>query len=124
MPDRRAPLPALDSSGQPAAAAPRRSAVAAFVLARWCGELPLRRALWWDMWCVGTVVNLAAGLAALLLLAKNVPDAVGALVFFAPLPYNLLLLVSVWRSAARAPARGALGARLAAVAWLVFATLL
>jgi hypothetical protein len=84
----------------------------------------LRRALWWDLWCVGTIINLAAALAALLLLAAGVPDAVGALVFFAPLPYNILLLVSVWRSAARTPGPASLAAQLLAVAWIVLATLL
>jgi hypothetical protein len=113
-----------DSSAQPAAAPRQRSAVAAFLRARWRGELPLRVALWRDMWCVGTVVNLAAALAALLLLAKGAPDAVGAAVYFSPIPYNLLLLVSVWRSAARAPGPAALAAQLLAVAWIVLATLL
>jgi hypothetical protein len=113
-----------DSSAQPAAAASRRSALAAFLRARWRGELPLRVALWRDMWCVGTVVNLAAALAALLLLARDVPDAVGAAVYFSPVPYNLLLLVSVWRCAARAPGPAALAAQLLAVAWIVLAILL
>jgi hypothetical protein len=113
-----------NSSGQPAAAPRQRSALAAFLCARWRGELPLRVALWRDMWCIGTVVNLAAALAALLLLAKGAPDAVGAAVYFSPVPYNLLLLVSVWRSAARAPGPAALAAQLLAVAWIVLATLL
>src|SRR3546814_15044803 len=53
MPERRASLPA--------ATAPRRTAIADFVLARWRGEIPLGRALWWDMGCVGTLINLATG---------------------------------------------------------------
>lgn len=110
------------------AAAPRRSAVADFVVARWRGEIPLRRALWWDMWCVGTTVNLATGLVALLLIARDAPDWLGAAAYFSPLPYNLLLVVSVWRSAARepdrAPGQAALAAQLLAVVWLVIATLL
>ena len=123
---RKAQVPGGLAAGRarPAAGAHRRAAVAAFFLARWRGMLPLRRALWWDMWCVGTVINLAAALAALLLLAADAPDAVGAAVFFSPLPYNLLLLVSVWRSAARAPGPAALTAQLLAVVWIVLATLL
>jgi hypothetical protein len=106
------------------AAAPRRSAVAEFILARWRGEIPLRRALWWDMVCVGTTVNLATGLAALLLIVRDAPTAVGAAVHFSPVPYNLLLVVSVWRSAAKEPGAPALTAQLLALVWLVLATLL
>lgn len=101
----------------------RQSGVASFLLARWRGEVPLRAALWWDMWCVGTLVNLAAALAALLLLAWDFPNAIAAVVYFAPLPYNLLLLVSVWRSAERTPGPAALTAQLLAVLWLVLAVL-
>ena len=116
MAERRAPVAA--------AAAPHRSSVAGFLLSRWRGEVPLRRALWWDMWCVGSVVNLASGLLALLLIARDAPAAVGAAVFFSPLPYNLLLVASVWRSAARRPGPPALAAQLLALAWLAIATLL
>lgn len=122
---RKAPIPdapTAEHAASPAAGA-RRSA-AAFIRARWCGAVALRRALWWDMCCVGTIINLAAALAALLLLAAGVPDAVGALVFFAPLPYNILLLVSVWRSAARTPGPASLTAQLLAAAWFALATLL
>ncbi|HEY9548547.1 MAG TPA: hypothetical protein VIR45_03520, partial [Kiloniellaceae bacterium] len=78
----------------------------------------------WDMWLVGTTINLATSLAALLLLARDAPTALGAAVFFSPLPYNLLLLISVWRSAARTAGPGAGAAQLAAAAWIVLATVL
>ncbi|HEY9536705.1 MAG TPA: hypothetical protein VIS03_03850 [Kiloniellaceae bacterium] len=116
MPERRASLPA--------ATAPRRTAIADFVLARWRGEIPLGRALWWDMGCVGTLINLATGLVALLLIARDLPDAVAAAVYFSPLPYNLLLVVSVWRSAAKTPGPSALTAQLIAAVWLVLSILL
>ena len=96
----------------------------AAVRARWRGAVPLRSALWWDMALVGSVVNLAAMLAALLLLARGAPDLLGAGVYFAPLPYNLLLVISVWRSAERAGGPGAQGARVLALAWLALAVLL
>lgn len=125
MPDRMGPSPAAERDAlRPAAAGRRRSAVEAFIVARWRGEVPLRQALWWDMWLVGTTINLATSLAALLLLARDAPTALGAAVFFSPLPYNLLLLVSVWRSAARTTGPGAGAAQLAAAAWIVLATLL
>src|SRR3546814_203285 len=108
----------------PDATAPRRAAIADFVLARWRGEIPLGRALWWDMGCVGTLINLATGLVALLLIARDLPDAVAAAVYFSPLPYNLLLVVSVWRSAAKTPGPSALTAQLIAAVWLVLSILL
>lgn len=98
--------------------------LAAAVRLRWRGELPLPRALWWDMILVGSVVNLAAMLTALLLLARGAPDLLGAAVYFAPLPYNLLLTVSVWRSAERSGGQQAQAARLLALVWLVLAILL
>lgn len=95
-----------------------------FLRARWSGELPLARALWRDMIAVGTLVNLAAALIALLLVARDAPAGVGAAVYFAPLPYNLLLLVSVWRSAARTGGPPAATAQLLAALWFVLAVLL
>lgn len=106
------------------AASPSGDPVTAFVRARWRGEVPLRTALWWDMVLVGSVVNLAAMLAGLLLFARGAPDLLGAAVYFAPLPYNLLLVVSVWRSAGRAGGPQAQGARVLALAWLALAILL
>lgn len=108
----------------PAAPLRRGNPVTAFLRTRWRGEIPLRRALWWDMALVGSVVNLAAMLAALLLFARGAPDLLGAVVYFAPLPYNLLLVVSVWRSAERDGGPRAQGARIPAVAWLALAVLL
>jgi hypothetical protein len=51
----------------------------------WGGLLPLGTAFWWFAIVWGTALNLAAVLAV----------AVAAL----PIPYNLLVLVGVWRSA-------------------------
>src|SRR3546814_17672836 len=66
MPDRMGPSPAAERDARPAAAGRRRSAVEAFIVARWRGEVPLLQALWWGMWLVGTTINLATSLAALL----------------------------------------------------------
>jgi hypothetical protein len=101
-----------------------RSALAGFFRTRWSGEVPLGRALWWDMACIGTFVNLAAGLAGMLLLTTDLPAALGALVYFSPLPYNLLLVVSVWRGAATVPGPEAVAAQFLSAAWFVLATLL
>jgi hypothetical protein len=69
----------------------------------WRGELPLTT-VFWD-WAVlgGLAVNLAATIAALALAAADAPAALTVTAFLAPLPYNLLWLIGVWRSAARYP---------------------
>ena len=123
------PAPGPEGNTRPEARSRRegkelRSALAGFFRARWCGEVPLSRALWWDMACIGTLVNLAAGLAGMLLLTTDLPVALGAFVYFSPLPYNLLLLVSAWRSAATLPGPGALTAQLLAATWFVLAAML
>ncbi|MGE0255595.1 MAG: hypothetical protein AB7N54_10090 [Alphaproteobacteria bacterium] len=91
--------------------------------ALWRGEVPLARAFWDHMLLRGTLLNLTATVAALILLASGVPTAVVAAVNFAPVPWNFVLLVAVWRAAARhdGPAERRSAARLAAAIWFVVA---
>lgn len=70
--------------------------------------------LWPDILGVGTVVNLAATLVALLAAIQGAHVAFVALLHFAPLPYNLFLVGALWRT----PQRPAIAAGLALV-WLV-----
>lgn len=88
-----------------------------FVHSRWSGRIPLSRLLWTDMLLHGTTVNIVAALAGLLLLAQEAPTALGASVYFAPLPYNLFLLAALWRAAARAEEPFASAARVVGIAW-------
>jgi len=84
----------------------------------WRGELPLAQAFW--SWGIlgGAVVNLFASLLAALLLAADFPAWLAALVFAGPIPWNLALIVGVWRSAARAaPTREASLAQVAILVW-------
>lgn len=89
----------------------------------WRGEVPLGRAFWDHMLLRGTLVNILASIAALILLSAGAADPVVAIVHFAPVPWNLVLLVAVWRAAARygGPPDRANGARLAAAVWFVAA---
>lgn len=89
-----------------------------FVRRHWRGEVPLARVFWWNMLIVGTLVNLITGGAALAAHVAGAPLWLAALIFFLPLPLNVLLTVSVWRSAGHeAPGWGAFG-RAAALVWL------
>lgn len=69
-----------------------------FFARRWHADVALGVLLWRDMLAVGTLINLVAGFAALILLTQNVAAVWAVAVHFAPVPYNIFLLVSVWRS--------------------------
>lgn len=124
MPEKSIHPAAANDDRNASAGGSRQSSLNTFVLVRWRGEVPLRVAFWRDMWCVGTAINIAAAALGMLLLAADVPTALAAFVFFSPLPYNLLLLVSVWRSAEKAGGTQAVAAQAAAALWVVLATVL
>lgn len=71
------------------------------VVELWRGGLPLGRAFW--LWGVlgGGLVALFATLLALALVTAGAPIWLAALAFAAHVPWNLVLLVGVWRSAGR-----------------------
>lgn len=68
---------------------------------RWQGQVPSSVLLWRDMIAIGTLINVAMGVAALLLLANGAEIAVAVVVHFLPLPYNLFLVMSFWKSKQR-----------------------
>jgi hypothetical protein len=90
---------------------------------RWRGDVPVGLVLWLDMLVVGTAINVVTTVAALLLFATDFPTLAGAAVYFSPLPYNLFVLIAVWRSAAKVhePRRSA--ARACAVLWFLVAAM-
>ena len=96
------------------------------VVALWHGRLPLGRAFW--AWGIlgGAAVGLGSTLLAVILLTVDAPAWLAALAFAAHLPWNLVLLVGVWRSAAQpGVASGTANlARLAMLAWVVVLSLL
>ena len=96
------------------------------VVELWRGDLPLGRAFW--LWGIlgGGLVGLLATMLALALVVAGAPTWVIVPVFVAHLPWNLVLLVGVWRSAGR-PGVGrdaAWLARLVIVGWAVALSLL
>ncbi|MEX0613416.1 MAG: hypothetical protein WD229_14965 [Pirellulales bacterium] len=90
----------------------------------WLGLPSLSRIFWHDMLINGTAINLGALLVAFLMFAADVSVAAGVVVFLAPLPYNVLLVTAVWRSAMREGSEWSWPARLVAVAWLLLAVLI
>jgi hypothetical protein len=91
----------------------------------WNGRLPLARAFWEYAIVYGSLANLVATLLALAAFAKDLPVALGLLLFFLPAPYNLLMVVSVWKSAARyqGPVMWPTLARVLIVVWAAVCTL-
>ena len=95
-----------------------------YLSSRWNGDAPLALLFWRDMLLIGSIVNAATTLAALWLLANDAPTVVAFVMFVSPLPWNIFLFVSVWRSAARVKGSFAFAAQLAAVVWVIAASTL
>ena len=68
-----------------------------FLKSRWDGEADLQLLLWRDVLAVGTLINLVAGFAAFILLTRDVAPVWAVSVHLLPVPYNIFLLLSVWR---------------------------
>ncbi len=91
----------------------------------WNGRVPLARVFWdWAVIC-GSIANLLATAAALTAFLWNWPGILALAIHFLPLPYNILMVVAVWRSAARyqGDAIWAQLARGAILVWAAIATL-
>jgi hypothetical protein len=72
-----------------------------FFRQRWRGLVPMRQLLWWDLLLIGSLINVAASVVGLALLAGGAPGWLALVVHFAPVPYNLFLLLAVGRSPQR-----------------------
>jgi len=92
----------------------------------WNGRVPLGRVFWEYAIAYGTVINLLTTLAAFISFANDWPEAVSIAIFFSPAPYNLLMIVAVWRSAARYPGRAiwATLARALIILWAALVTMI
>jgi hypothetical protein len=67
----------------------------------WRGEQPLARVFWEYGIGWGTLINLVCTGAALVAFLNNAQAWLGLLLHFAATPYNMLMVASVWRAAAR-----------------------
>lgn len=85
---------------------------------RWSGQVAQSKLLIWDMLGVGSVLNLATGFLALILLTKGA-TATAVVVHFALLPYNFFLLLAVLRQSNRGGVPTAI-----AVVWFVMTLVL
>ena len=65
----------------------------------WSGRTPLPRAFWGYAICYGTLLNLVTTVASLAALSMGAAGLIALALHFMPLPYNLFVVVAVWRSA-------------------------
>jgi hypothetical protein len=96
--------------------------VKSFVLSRWHGQVPLGTVFWRDMLLAGTALNIVTSPTTILLIALDQGTVIAVAVHFSPLPWNVFLFVSVWRSAEYAGQFDALVARSGAAVWFLAAT--
>ncbi|MEQ8345429.1 MAG: hypothetical protein RIB84_28780 [Sneathiellaceae bacterium] len=96
------------------------------LLALWKGDLPLRDGFW--IWTVfgGLLVNISTSIAFLALITAELPWPALIVGYGLSVPYNVVAVVGVWRSAARhgGPPRQADLARGASLALMVVLSLM
>ncbi len=119
MPEQTSRRPSANGEDTPPPRPDPSPARRSFLLSRWRGEAPLGIVFWRDMILVGTALNIAAALAAVLLLAADAPTPLALLVYFAPLPWSIFLFFAVWRCAEKAGGPDAITAKIGAMIWLV-----
>jgi hypothetical protein len=95
------------------------------VLRLWRGEVGMARVFWEYAIAFGTLANLITTALAFGTYLATGSVLLGVIIFLLPLPYNVLIVVAVWRSASRyrGPPIWATLARVVVVAWALLATL-
>ena len=91
----------------------------------WAGDLPLRQLIWEYAVFYGLLINVLTDVLFYALLVNDANSVLVVLAFALPIPYNIFVIVAVWRSAGRYPGqeRSRDLARLGTVVWMVVLTL-
>ena len=91
----------------------------------WAGEVPLWKAFWDYAVIGGLAVNLTTSLLFLVLIAADRPFAALFVGYALSVPYNIFVLVAVWRGADRyeGECRWADLARIVTLIWVIVASL-
>ena len=93
--------------------------LAGFFRSRWQGRVPLDRLFWRDMLFAGTAINIASSALALVLLGLKLPLWLVLTVHFLPVPYNIFLMIAVWRTAKKSGGLKAQLMMLGSALWLI-----
>lgn len=98
--------------------------MAKLIKSLWAGNVPLGEAFWSYAIAYGLLLNVMTSFLFTMLLVHDTAMQWLALAFALPLPYNLLVVVAVWRSADRyaGPKQRAELARLGTVLWMLVLT--
>ena len=90
----------------------------------WSGRTSLPRAFWEYAICYGSLLNLITTFASLAILAAGAAGLTVIAIHFLALPYNLLAVIGVWRSAERyqGPAIWGYLSRVGVIVWALIAT--
>jgi hypothetical protein len=91
--------------------------------ALWTGDLPLGEAFWTWAIGVGLLVNLTTSGLFLTLITLDRPLAALFVGYVLSVPYNIVVLVGVWRTAARHPGHAADLARIVTIVLMALLTL-
>jgi hypothetical protein len=70
---------------------------AKYFSSRWKAQVPFPSLFWRDLILLGSILNLLVFIIGLMLLAQGYPAAWAVAASFLLLPYNLFLVLSVWR---------------------------
>ena len=91
----------------------------------WLGDIPLTEAFWRYAVVYGLLLNLVTSFLFLILLMNEASPFVLVPAFVLPIPYNVLIVGAVWRSAERypGPRHWAEYARAVTVVWMIALTL-
>jgi hypothetical protein len=92
---------AADATHERVGQAKPGASIMAKLRALWSGELPLGEAFWTFAVGIGLLVNLSTSALFLALIAADRPWAALFVGYVLSVPYNIVALVGVWRSAAR-----------------------
>lgn len=88
----------------------------------WLGQLPLELAFWRYAIIYGLALNVAATGVALVLVLIDGPIAIAVAIHLLPIPYSVVAMGGVWRSADRYSGRQGIAkaAKVSVVAWFCF----
>jgi hypothetical protein len=95
------------------------------IMRLWRGEEGLGSAFWEYTVLYGTLANIVATAGMFAALAAGLPGVLAVAIHVLPIPYNIFVVVAVWRSAQRYPGQHewALLARFAVVIWALTASI-
>jgi len=65
----------------------------------WAGEVPLPETFWWYAVAYGVPANIVTSGLFLILIVEDVTPWLLVPTFLLPVPYNIFVIITVWRSA-------------------------